>query len=218
MIRIGWIAVNGPTMLLMFVGWALTASQLRGSLLVFSPLAIPVGSLLGWLWWSFSIPRWRLWAMRRVEDLSALHQAAWRAQLEWPKGHFFERTEFKPHRYTLDEHELSVRYYVGRLVRRFDAVSGRNAQERLPSGAGDKTTWQNQSYRDFIEQARQLLKVMGLRSLHVGFNPAVETELEKMLESMKKFDIHLPDMAWQGGEVQLRRLLSEYLALLKQDH
>ena len=55
--------------------------------------AIPGGVILSWLVWSFGVPRWRLWAYERVADIETLKRDAEAAQLLWPEGHFFERTE-----------------------------------------------------------------------------------------------------------------------------
>lgn len=47
----------------------------------------------GWLAWSIQVPKWRLWAYERVDDIGELKRLAVAAQLLWPDGHFFERTE-----------------------------------------------------------------------------------------------------------------------------
>ncbi len=47
----------------------------------------------GWLAWSLLVPKWRLWAYERVHDIAELKRQAVAAQLIWPEGHFFERTE-----------------------------------------------------------------------------------------------------------------------------
>ena len=50
---------------------------------------------LAWGWWSFAVPRWRLWAYERVGDISELKRRAVAVGLTWPDGHIFEKTEFK---------------------------------------------------------------------------------------------------------------------------
>ena len=57
-----------------------------------------VGPFLGaWLWWSFSVPKWRLWAMANTDDWPGLERAAVAAGLIWdentPWGRFFSKTE-----------------------------------------------------------------------------------------------------------------------------
>jgi len=57
-----------------------------------------VGFLAGWLWWSITVPKWREWARQRGADEAQTQQLAQsgRYPLVWPKGHFFEKTEFRP--------------------------------------------------------------------------------------------------------------------------
>ena len=53
------------------------------------------GFAVGWLTWSFLVPRWRDWVQDHglvPEDVQAL---AVRTGLLWPKGSFVERTEFR---------------------------------------------------------------------------------------------------------------------------
>jgi hypothetical protein len=56
------------------------------------------GFLAGWLIWSVQVPRWRRWAYERVEDIEELKAHAVAAQLIWPDGHFFAKTEIASHR------------------------------------------------------------------------------------------------------------------------
>ena len=53
------------------------------------------GAILAWPVWSFLIARWRDW----VEDSGVMpdevQPLAFRTGLVWPRGSFFERTEFK---------------------------------------------------------------------------------------------------------------------------
>lgn len=46
-----------------------------------------------WLTWSVQVPRWRLWAYRRVDDVLLLEHLAVERQLIWPPGSIFEKTE-----------------------------------------------------------------------------------------------------------------------------
>ena len=51
-------------------------------------------SFLGsWLVWSIQIPRWRLWAYRRVTDITELKRAAVEAQLIWSEDSGLNKTE-----------------------------------------------------------------------------------------------------------------------------
>jgi len=63
---------------------------------VFIGLGLLLGFVSGWLWWSYSVPRWREWALKQPGVTSdELQKAAEAAMIVWPKGNFFEKTEFK---------------------------------------------------------------------------------------------------------------------------
>jgi len=63
---------------------------------VFVTLAVAIGAWCGaWLLWSWLVVRWRLWAYRRVKDLDELKRLAVEAQVIWPEGHPFQRTELR---------------------------------------------------------------------------------------------------------------------------
>jgi len=59
-----------------------------------------------WLWWSVSLPKWRLWAYERVDDIPELKRRAVAAQLMWPDGSIFSRTEIKSAAHAARESEL----------------------------------------------------------------------------------------------------------------
>lgn len=93
--RRGHATVNVPVMLIM-------GSPLLGVWLLpgvppwlWLP-AFPLAFVAGWGWWSWSLPRWRVWALEHVEDLDALMQQAIAEKLIWPLGHPLEKTEIKP--------------------------------------------------------------------------------------------------------------------------
>ncbi|HXI47981.1 MAG TPA: hypothetical protein VNH39_05270, partial [Steroidobacteraceae bacterium] len=48
-----------------------------------------------WLWWSIHVPKWRLWAYERVDNIPELKRRAIAAGLIWPDGSIFSRTEIK---------------------------------------------------------------------------------------------------------------------------
>lgn len=63
---------------------------------IFTGSGLLLGFVLGWLWWSYSIPKWRKWALKQPSiDPDELQKAAEAVTLVWPKGHFFEKTEFR---------------------------------------------------------------------------------------------------------------------------
>lgn len=53
-----------------------------------------LGFLTSWAWWSVNVSLWRRWAARRGLDPEEVQYRGQSASLLWPKGHFFERTEF----------------------------------------------------------------------------------------------------------------------------
>jgi hypothetical protein len=87
----GWLVVNGPATAII-VGFIILGIKIVPS---FWPLMGLIGVLLGWTWWSFSVPRWRRWAHRNGVDRDKLQTAAVATGLVWPKGWIFEKTEFK---------------------------------------------------------------------------------------------------------------------------
>jgi hypothetical protein len=56
-------------------------------------LAFATAFVGGWLVWAVQVPRWRLWAYRRVGNIRALKRLAVAHQYVWPEGSVFERTE-----------------------------------------------------------------------------------------------------------------------------
>lgn len=91
-VAVGTLVVNVPVFALLFGPAFAAASVGRDELLLF---VLALSFIAAWGWWSFSVPRWRLWAYERVESTSEVHQRAVMAGLVWPRGGFLERTEIK---------------------------------------------------------------------------------------------------------------------------
>ncbi len=87
-------------MAVIFGGWilaAIIAGALHG-MGVAPPawLAVPAVAVpwcLGWLWWSYAAPRWRLWAMGHCAYWPQVRAVAVAGGYLWRDGHLFERTE-----------------------------------------------------------------------------------------------------------------------------
>lgn len=92
-IRTGLLVVNAPVMVLL-VGPGAAAHYLVGKIPIVVTAAA-IGFVLAWLWWSVSVPRWRLWAYERVADIPQLKQRAVEVGLTWRDGSLFSRTEIK---------------------------------------------------------------------------------------------------------------------------
>jgi hypothetical protein len=105
-ILVGQLVVNLPVVVIMLmisglgifiVNLFFTALQLSGDWLNLLGLLTPViiGITAGWLWWSFSVPRWRKWALQNGAPESELQKWAVITGLVWRKGSIFEKTEFR---------------------------------------------------------------------------------------------------------------------------
>ena len=101
-IQHGQLTINLPVAAIMFGPWALNwlifetvarhykvPAPVLDICLAFGLFSIP----LAWLYWSCAVPRWKLWAYKRVNDVQALKSAAIGSGLIWPDGHLFEKTE-----------------------------------------------------------------------------------------------------------------------------
>jgi hypothetical protein len=55
-----------------------------------------IGFGLAWLWWAFTVPRWRQWALKNGAPPERLQQLAVATGLVWPKGWIFEKSELRP--------------------------------------------------------------------------------------------------------------------------
>jgi hypothetical protein len=104
-VLVGTAWVNIPVLSIMLGGYAgafYAASKTNLSL----PFAAPINAaisvslfafvaigpwLAAWLWWSFNIPKWRIWALERVDDWRGLEGRAIAAGLIWSEDTWFGR-------------------------------------------------------------------------------------------------------------------------------
>lgn len=100
----GMIWVNGsamlgfalPIVLAIFISSLNGADEVGGPGVLIGLVLIFLSSFVAaWFAWSVQVPRWRVWAYRRVKDIEALKASAVSAGLIWPEGHFFQRTELR---------------------------------------------------------------------------------------------------------------------------
>ena len=113
-IRRGLLVVNGPVFVLLVGPLGLFATLVESRLVSrqFNWVGLLVffaGFLLAWLWWSYKVPKWRLWAYERVVDIALLKERAVAVGLTWPDGHTFEKTEIKSRAHAARERELEPR-------------------------------------------------------------------------------------------------------------
>ncbi len=59
------------------------------------PFGLTLSFILSWLYWSFVITKWRLWAFKHVDDPYALKRRAIQEKLIWKDGSVFEKTEIR---------------------------------------------------------------------------------------------------------------------------
>ena len=94
-VLLGHAFVNLPVLLIIGSG-IVVGHLMQPSYGMAAPLVgLAVGIAAGWLWWSVTVPRWRKWAKRSGVDEEEMQLLAERTGLVWPKGSFFEKTEFR---------------------------------------------------------------------------------------------------------------------------
>jgi len=107
----GLLLVNGPVFVLLVGPLATFALLVETGVVArdYNWIGIalfPAGFVLAWLWWSFAVPRWRLWAYERVADIGELKRQAVAVGLTWPDGHVFGKTEIRSKAQQAREREL----------------------------------------------------------------------------------------------------------------
>lgn len=89
--------VNYPVILIMIV--TLGVCFYLGIKEILSQWIIPLGFVLAvglaWLYWSFMITKWRLWAFQNVRNVRQLKKRAIQERLIWPDNSIFEKTEIR---------------------------------------------------------------------------------------------------------------------------
>ena len=58
-------------------------------------VSLVAGISLGWLYWSFLITKWRIWAFERVKNIDELKRQAVEGNLIWKDKSIFEKTEIR---------------------------------------------------------------------------------------------------------------------------
>ena len=110
-IMIGLAVVNGPVLLLLLAPFAIFIELVKRGFVPraygwAAPIILLAGFIVAWLWWSVSMPKWRLWALERVSDVASLKRRAVSVGLTWPDGHPLARTEIKSRAHAQRENEL----------------------------------------------------------------------------------------------------------------
>jgi pyrimidine-nucleoside phosphorylase len=89
-VAVGTFVVNLPVLAIMIGGFVVSSWLLHGWVALIGSIA---SIAVAWLYWSLTVPRWRLWAMRSGADAELTQILAQRAGLVWKRGSMFEKTE-----------------------------------------------------------------------------------------------------------------------------
>lgn len=93
----GQYMVNYPVMVIMFATIGCCYYLIENKYIhdwtiglgFFACIALP------WLYWSFMVTKWRLWAFEKVTDVHELKRRAIDEKLIWPDGSIVEKTEIR---------------------------------------------------------------------------------------------------------------------------
>lgn len=88
----GVTVINQPIAVL-YMGGIGVSIYLTSIVGLWALLSVPGWFVLGWLWWSYAVPRWRAWALANGAPPERLQARAVEAKLLWPKGSLWEKTE-----------------------------------------------------------------------------------------------------------------------------
>jgi hypothetical protein len=59
----------------------------------FTVLGMIFSVIPAWIWWSFNVVKWKIWAFSNVRNVHELKRKAIKENLIWPDGSSFEKTE-----------------------------------------------------------------------------------------------------------------------------
>lgn len=101
-LKTGQISVNGPVTIIM-VALPILSIFLSPFILPkeYVAVGVLVGTILGfvfaWLWWSYKIVKWKIWAFDNTKktDWSSLKHRAVSQKLIWEDGSIFQKTEIR---------------------------------------------------------------------------------------------------------------------------
>jgi hypothetical protein len=115
-VMIGIVWVNLPVLAIMFGGWI----GIPALAISFFPKVAPMGEagaivlvaawilipwVSAWLWWSFNIPKWRIWAMENTGDWRAVQRMAILWGLIWDERTALGRLMAKTEIWTVKDRE-----------------------------------------------------------------------------------------------------------------
>jgi hypothetical protein len=100
LINKGLITVYGPLVLFVVICGFISNWIAKSVLKLEKPdfitaIIVFIAIMIGWVWWSFKIVKWKYWAFSQVqiEDGYELYEKAIEVGLIWPTGSVFNKTE-----------------------------------------------------------------------------------------------------------------------------
>ncbi len=90
-VRRGSALISFPSVLVLCTGVYLGVRFMHMGLIG----SVLAGYLVHWLYWSATIPHWRDWVERKGLAPDDVQPLAQKVGLLWPRGSFFEKTEFR---------------------------------------------------------------------------------------------------------------------------
>jgi len=90
-ILVGHLCVTGGV----FIVLGITTFVCRAFNLLSYPVAIVVGAIVAWPWWSLTVPKWRRWALGRGADAEGLQKIGLRTGWFGQKAAFLKRQKFR---------------------------------------------------------------------------------------------------------------------------
>jgi hypothetical protein len=95
-IQRGQKMINYPIFALMIIGFtAMLSLPFLLDNLWFIPIGFITTFVVMWMWWSFRITKWRIWAFENCRNVHKLKKRAIEEKLIWPDGSRFEKTEIR---------------------------------------------------------------------------------------------------------------------------
>lgn len=100
LINKGLLTVYGPLVsFVVFSGfiakWIATDILKSDFVDIIIAITILISICIGWIWWSYKIVKWKIWAFSQVEPVNSykLYENAIGVGLIWPTGSIFNKTE-----------------------------------------------------------------------------------------------------------------------------
>lgn len=100
MINKGLLTVYGPLVSFVvacgFIAYWIASIILKSNIVDFIVMiAVLISILVGWIWWSYKIVKWKYWAFSKLDlnDSYELYSKAIEVGLIWPTGSIFNKTE-----------------------------------------------------------------------------------------------------------------------------